>query len=310
MQNNLILRLSNGLGNQLFMYASAFAIAKKLNRNLLIDNETAFESRKNISTYDLKYFNISTSIAPDSLKFKNYNGYIFRKILKRFDFFKKKKSFFIENKNKNKVSYFSESFLDYNLASNVFLEGHFETEKYFNKFKHDIKKELSFRDNITSIKSNLIHQISNSNAVCICIRQGRFNEELKEKNNLSKINQSWAFTLEQINYTLKSVEILKRKLDNPKFFLWSNDFTNLNKYFPTNEFVMVNNVVNSNYIFDLYLMTLARHYIVAPTSFNWWGAWLSHNSENSLVLRPSEKLFSDFFLNNKDFWPNAWQIVI
>jgi hypothetical protein len=101
MQNNLILRLSNGLGNQLFMYASAFAIAKKLNRNLLIDNETAFESKKNISTYDLKDFNISSSIAPDSLKFKNYNGYIFRKILKRLDFFKKKKSFFIENKNKN-----------------------------------------------------------------------------------------------------------------------------------------------------------------------------------------------------------------
>jgi len=309
MQNNLILRLSNGLGNQLFMYASAFAIAKKLNRNLMIDNETAFESRKNIRTYDLKDFNISSTIAPDSLKFKNYNGYIFRKLLKKLDIFKKKKSFFIENKNKSKISYFSENFLSYDLASNVFLEGHFETEKYFNEFKYDIKKEFSFRDNITNIKSNLIHQISNSNAVCICIRQGRYNEEPKEKNVLSKINKSWTFTLEQINYTLKSVEILKRKLDNPKFFLWSNDFTNLNKYFPSKEFVMVNNIDNSNYIFDLYLMTLAKHYVVAPTSFNWWGAWLSKNRENSLILRPSDKLFSDFFLNNKDFWPNSWEIV-
>ena len=56
-------------------------------------------------------------------------------------------------------------------------------------------------------------------------------------------------------------------------------------------------------------MTLAKHYVVAPTSFNWWGAWLSKNRENSLILRPSEKLFSDFFLNNKDFWPNSWEIV-
>ena len=62
MQNNLILRVSNGLGNQLFMYASAFAIAKKLNRKLLIDNETAFESKKNVSKYDHNNFNIVLEI--------------------------------------------------------------------------------------------------------------------------------------------------------------------------------------------------------------------------------------------------------
>jgi hypothetical protein len=309
MQNNLILRVSAGLGNQLFMYASAFAIAKKLNRNLLIDNETAFESRKNIRTYDLNNFNITSSIAPDKLKFKNYTGYLFRKTLKKFDYLKKNKSFLIEKRNINKISHFNENFLHYDLAPNVFIEGHFETEKYFNKCKNDIINEFSFANSITKIKNNLVQQISNSNSVCICIRQGRYNEGLQEQNNPSMINKSWAFTLEQIKYTLKSVEKLKRKLDNPKFFLWTNDFSNLNKYFPPNEFISVNNIDNSNYIFDLYLMTLAKHYIVAPTSFNWWGAWLSKNRENSLILRPSEKLFSDFFLNNKDFWPNSWEIV-
>ena len=43
MDKKIILRTSNGIGNQMFMYASAFAIAKKLGRNLLIDNETAFK---------------------------------------------------------------------------------------------------------------------------------------------------------------------------------------------------------------------------------------------------------------------------
>ena len=33
MQNNLIVRMSNGIGNQLFMYASAYGIAKKLGAN-------------------------------------------------------------------------------------------------------------------------------------------------------------------------------------------------------------------------------------------------------------------------------------
>ena len=297
MQNNLILRVSNGLGNQLFMYASAFAIAKKLNRNLLIDNETAFEARKNVCTYDLNNFNVTSSIAPDNFKFKNYTGYLLRKTLKKFDYLKKNKSFLIEQRNKDKISYFTENFLNYDLAPNVFIEGHFETEKYFNEYKNDIINEFSFSPNITKITNDLIPQISNSNSVCICIRQGRYNGGLQEKNDPSMIKKSWTFTLEQIRYTLKSVEKLKSKLNNPKFFLWSNDFSNLNKYFSPNEFIFVNNFDNINYIFDLYLMTLAKHYVVAPTSFNWWGAWLS------------KKLFSDFFLNNKDFWPNSWEIV-
>ena len=36
MTKKLILRLSNNLGNQMFMYASAFALSKMLNRELFM----------------------------------------------------------------------------------------------------------------------------------------------------------------------------------------------------------------------------------------------------------------------------------
>ena len=49
MQNKLIVRLSNEVGNQMFMYASAYSISKELNRSLYIDDETAFLLKKNIS---------------------------------------------------------------------------------------------------------------------------------------------------------------------------------------------------------------------------------------------------------------------
>ena len=58
MSKNLIIRISNGLGNQLFMYASAYAMSKELSRILLIDNESSFNSTKNISDYLLNNFNI------------------------------------------------------------------------------------------------------------------------------------------------------------------------------------------------------------------------------------------------------------
>ena len=108
MDKKIILRTSNEIGNQMFMYASAFAIAKKLRRKLLIDNESAFKLRQNISSYGLSNFEITSEIAPKSLKFLNFNGYLKRKILKKIDFFKKKKSFFVEIKNKEKITSFSD----------------------------------------------------------------------------------------------------------------------------------------------------------------------------------------------------------
>ena len=47
---NIITRISNELGNQMFMYASSLGISKKINRTLLLDNKSAYLSSKNISS--------------------------------------------------------------------------------------------------------------------------------------------------------------------------------------------------------------------------------------------------------------------
>ena len=81
MKNKLIIRLSNEVGNQMFMYASAYSISKELKKTLYIDNETAFLSKKNVSKFRLNSFEITSEMAPDNLKFKNLSGYIKRKFL-------------------------------------------------------------------------------------------------------------------------------------------------------------------------------------------------------------------------------------
>ena len=81
MNKNIILRLSNEIGNQMFMYAAAYSISRSLNRDLYLDNETAFQLKKNISTYGLDEFEINHKIAPNKFKFLKFGGYLRRKFL-------------------------------------------------------------------------------------------------------------------------------------------------------------------------------------------------------------------------------------
>ncbi len=301
MKNKLIIRLSNNIGNQMFMYASAYAFAKKLDRELLVDDETAYKGKRNIYKYYLDIFNFHSKKAPVNLKFLGMSGYLRRKALKYLDKFRKIKNFYIEPKDINKNTLFNKDALIGDFKNFLYVEGHFETEKYFNNYSNEIREEYTFK-NTDSLKNNAFYKdIKNSNSVCICVRQNRFSErkrDITKKDDENSLN----FTKEQINYIKRAVDIIKTKVSNPKFFLWSNDYKNLNNYFLKNEHVIVStNKIAS----DLFLMTQVKHFVVIPSSYNWWGAWLGEN-KNKIVLRPSDNHFSNFRLNNRDFWPKSW----
>ena len=305
---NLILRLSNEIGNQMFMYAAAFSISKKMNRNLLIDNETAYLSRKNISNYGLNNFHITAKISNDNYKFKNFKGYLERKFLKKIDFLRTFKKFYVEKKNKDKITKFDIEFIKKNFSDNLFLEGHFESEKYFAHLREDLLKEFDFIDKDRFNYLSIFNDINKPNSVGICLRQNRFNEG-KGKLNIENVNKSKNFVEEQISYINKAVHFLYSKRNNFDFFIWSNDklkdnderfnfkykFINLDKY----------KQIFDLRILSLYLLKHCHHHIVTPSSFNWWGAWLSMNSDK-IITRPNESFFSEFKLNNLDFWPENW----
>ena len=303
MNSKLIVRLSNNLGNQMFMYASAYVFAKKLNRDFFYDDETAYQS-SNLYKYNLDIFKISSTKAPNNLKFLNKSGYIKRKFLKYFDNFYSSKMFYVEPRDRNKNTSFNDKILSGNFRDKLFVEGHFESEKYFNSHINEIKSEFSFKNYKSFENNQIFNSIKNSESVSICVRQNRFSERKRAITNKDDEN-SLIFTMDQVKYIEKSINLIKSKVTNPKFFLWSNDLKNLNNYFPDNKFTFVS---TNKVDFDLFLMSQTKHSIVIPSSFNWWGAWLGKSSQ-SIVIRPSNAHFRNFNINNKDFWPNDWLVV-
>ena len=93
------------------------------------------------------------------------------------------------------------------------------------------------------------------------------------------------------------------KIDNPKYLIWSNDFNNLEKYFDSKKFIFVVND-NDKILTDFFLLTQCKYFIVGPSTFHWWGAWLA-NFEDKICVRPENLNPS----NNKDFWPEKWVII-
>ena len=295
LKKTLTVRLAQGIGNQLFMYANAYSLSKSYNYQLFIDNTSGYFKKKDqLRTYELNNFLLEENLATSDLKFDTHSKNLKRKILIKLDKFRNYRSFILEKKDANKKTFFTKINLD-NYSNKLFLEGHFESEKYFYEYKDDLKKIFKVKNNLLENNNLYMNDIKNNNSVSICIRQNRYSEG-RLKNN----DKSLKFTKDTIDYIHRATTYIKKKIDNPMFFVWSNDFKNLREHFNEKEYVFVENSINKS-LNDFHLFNFSKHFIVGPTSFHWWGAWLNNNP-NKICLRPKNINPS----NNNDFWPNEW----
>ncbi len=302
MSQKLIVRIANGLGNQLFLYASAFAISKKINKILEIDNESGFLKEDRKIRYELDNFKITSNITEQHYKFNNKYKNIKRKVDKKLDFLRNKKKFLIEDKKKNSFIKFSNKYFCNRYQDIVYMEGYFQSEKYFKDYETDIKSEFNFNQNIIDKNEAFKNDILNSNSVLIHIRNHVFSETIKKQNKILNLEKSNIYTQKTILHCKKAIEFFKKKISNPMFFIFSNDFNLIKKSFIGNEFKYMDKNESLMPIDDFYLMTLCKHFIISPSTFSWWAAWLSKN-KNKICVKPDKDLFMS---SNLDIYPNNW----
>ena len=156
MNNIIVARISNGLGNQLFQYAAAYALAKKFKRKLLIDDESAyFKKKDSLRKYELHNFNLSSQIVDKKYKFNNYLLDTKRKFLKKIDFLLTKKKFIIESKDQNKkTSFYKNGIIYLNQQNKYRNEDVTEFPQYLKDKKFYYKVKTGFSSEATLLQND------------------------------------------------------------------------------------------------------------------------------------------------------------
>ena len=307
MSKKIIVEIAEGLGNQLFMYAHAYSMARKLNYELFIDNKSGYSFKKNTlrkhQKYMLDLFNINQNYASNELIYDKLHKKIKKKFLIFIDQFKNKKKFFKEKHIKSNNSKIVENYtnlLHTKFSDNIYVQGNFENYLYFSQFKNDLSKLFIPKNEVIKHNEKIIQKLISSNSISIHIRRKRFSDQINLTDTKKNQEKSDIFTDQIINYVNRSVNFIEKNVKKPEYFIWTNEYENFHEL---SEKLIIKkyHLINNNVINDFNLFQYAKHFIVGPSSFHWWGAWLNKNP-NKICLRPSNLNPS----NNENFWPKDW----
>lgn len=267
--------LSGGIGNQLFMYATAKAMALRNETELVINNTTDFAKDSVYHRqYELDVFNFSFK-KNRFLTFDYPGGNLIKKICRKVgrNIFCPQYIFFIDKFNNHK---YNPALLEIRNTC-IYLEGYWHSELYFKDYEKTIREELAFdfvKSDMLIMEENEIFNQPNITPICIGVRRY---EEAPDPNH---------FNLTDKDYYLAAMDFFEKRVTNPVFFLFTQakEWVNNNLCHSGHDIRFIKDKQNNGTVEDLYLMSRFKYHIISNSSYYWWGAWLA-NGETVVSCR-------------------------
>lgn len=279
------IRIRGGLGNQLFQYATAYSIAKDRHEDLGLEI-TSYQTRE-WPRYELP----KLKITPDVI----INPHFGKSVVDRAFFNKVKSRLSIglgtnRFKETGEVTSFHPEVLE--VERNTYLNGFFQNEKYFLKYRNDLVEQFRPNFELESESSNWIEKVGNCESVAVHVRRGDY------------IKIGCGISME---YYDAAIQFMLQKVSSPRFFVFSDEIEFCEDYFskyPEIHFEYVNDIPNSDNkdINEFFVMSACKNQIIANSSFSWWGAWLNNN-ERKKVVAPVVGMWT------KEFYPSDWKAI-
>lgn len=281
-----IVKFNGGLGNQMFQWAFGMALEAKTGVKTVFD--MSFFEKKYARPYELNVFGVNCP---------RVEGFLDKLKLTLLWKFRKK----IADNTILGTGFYAEAHFHYDnklfsIKPNTYIEGFFQSEKYFEVVKDIVRAAFQFKTKPDSFNQHLIEQISNSNSISLHIRRGDYVQKKRYQNLYATCS---------LDYYKRGVEYIAKTVEDPKLFVFSDDpsWVKQNLDLPY-ECIFVSNNSGDKSWEDMRLMSLCKHNVIANSSFSWWGAWLNNNPQK-IVIAP-KKWFNDGKIVQSDVIPQEW----
>lgn len=253
------------LGNQMFQYAATKGIARKVGVDFIIPDHKEVVVDALGNKLRVELFNVFT-LDPFNRGYVNIEP---------------------EDYTHEPSFEFNEELFDLDPKKDTSLLGYFQTEKYFKHIESEIREDFSFQEKYVTECADIVEQFDNP--IALHIRRGDF-----------LINSA-----NHANLPLGYYEEALRQFDSDRqVVIFSDDaeWCKEQDLFGDDRFLVSEG--NGPY-HDLYLMSKCSDFIIANSTFSWWGAWLANTGK---VIAPSmwfgpnnaEKSTTDLYLDGWD----------
>ena len=267
----------SGLGNQMFEYATARALALRHKTDVYFDISWFALKEQEARPYLLDVFNVvyKKSIPLQQQQFK---------VLIEID---------------NQI--FQPEVVS--ASDQTCLIGLWQSEKYFEDYADVIRSELTLKIPLSEKSRVWANKIQNDPMpVSLHVRRGDY------------LQRQWINKFHQISleYYDHAVQILKENFPNLTLYIFSDDLNWCRRIF--NYDVPMNFVDGNDELHgyeDMILMSLCRHHIIANSTFSWWGAWLSegmYTGKGSITIAP-DRYLAFYDVKKRILIPDRWIVL-
>jgi hypothetical protein len=288
----IISRITDGIGNQLFQYATGRAIALRTGLPMRL-HPFGYSPVSNRS-FRLETYGLPATVMHDN-EVARYLGPLRshrrRWVRKLSASVTKRLPFGWRRVVQERSLRFDPRIL--RIARPAYLAGFWQSERYFEDHSAAIRMELTLRHPIPERSRAVVEEIDGSESVGVVVRRGDY-VGIPETQGICTSS-----------YYERALSTLAALVPNGRVFVFSDDIPwcreNLDVVPPDSIFVA--NEIPAAPEEHLRLLSRCRHFILANSTFAWWGAWLSLNP-NKVVIGPSKWMQAgDRFV---DILPSRW----
>jgi len=274
---HVITCLGGGLGNQLFQYAAGRSLAARTGARLMID-DSRIRAPGGFG-YVLDHLAIDAELVfgrlcgPDAEWFRN------------------------ATEDQLGFPFFREGSFDYDPRFETFsapaiLFGFWQSEKYFQNVAEILRSEFRPIAAASGENARLLDDMARMEAVCVHVRRA------------DNVTTPAATTRAcSPGYFSRAMEHIRRKVRNPRFFVFSDDPAWVRENFTAPDTAVVDANGPGAADEDLRLMSACRHHIISSSTLSWWGAWLAGH-ESQIVIAPEPWFFTG--RPTPDLLPDRW----